>query len=118
MSDQQTYNSNKDYFIMMALLLSALSMTASCIGFLSVIYGCLAILFALLSKRRFGRLRGEAKLAIVFSVFGLLMGAFVMATTFPDVWHALTTGEYPEWMSLVSDAYGTVSGNDFSGMAP
>ena len=112
------YNTGKDYFIIAALVCSALSLSSTCMAFPALVFGSLGILFALLSKRRYGHFTHEAKFSIAFCTLGLILGVVIFISVLPDVWRTLTSGEFSSWMSQLNDAMNTVSGNSVSGAAP
>lgn len=118
MLNNPIYKVERDYFTVAALVCATLSLATSCFVFTAILFGCLGILFALLSKRRNGKLTNESKLAIGFSCFGLATGLLFLAVSLPAAWQMLESGEYPEWTSRFNEAFGTVSGNSVSGTAP
>lgn len=100
MSTDSNYNSGRDSFIVASLVCAALSLVTSCMIFPAILFGCLGILFALLSRRRNdGRLANEAKFTIVFSCLGLFTGIFVTLVSLPNVWKIIHSDEYMQWIS-------------------
>lgn len=91
MLNEQTNTSQRDYFLLASLLCATFSITTTCTGIFAIVFGCLGILFALFSKRRYGRLKGEAFLAILFSIMGLGTGLFLTAISVKEAIRILSS---------------------------
>ncbi len=118
MMNNQTYTGEKDYFTVAALVCATLSIASLCLVVFSPFFGCLGILFAILAKRRCGRMTNESKIAIFFAGLGLAIGVILIIVMLPEALRLYSSGEYSAWMSQFNQTFGTVSGNSVSGPTP
>lgn len=86
--------------------LGILSVTACCLGYLSIPLGALGILFAMLSRRIGKQMPPTCKSGIILSVIGIVVGLVMMATTIyititdPQFWE-----QTQETMELYEEMY-------------
>lgn len=103
MMNRQAYTGEKDYFIVAALICATLSIASLCLVVFSPFFGCLGILFAILAKRRFGKMTNESKIAIFFAGLGLTISIICIIVMLPPALQLYSTGEYPAWMSQFNE---------------
>lgn len=95
-----------------SISLGLLSVTACCLGYLSIPLGALGILFAVLSRRKGKPLPPMCKTGLILSVIGLMIGILMMvvsiysAITNPNFWAAMQE-TYAQYQQLYQELYGT-----------
>lgn len=118
MLNHQSYVGERDLFTVAALSCATLSLASLCIVVPSLFFGSLGILFALLARRKNGKMTNESKLAIFFATGGLCIGLLLILAKLPQIWQIYTSDEYAQFVSRFQDVLGSVSGNSVSGAAP
>ena len=94
-----------------SISLGLLSVTACCLGYLSIPLGALGILFAVLSRRKDKPLPPMCKTGLFLSVIGLIIGILMMvvsiysAITNPNFWAAMQE-TYEQYQQLYQELYG------------
>lgn len=80
-------NTAPNRFAIASMVCGILSMTACCMGILSVPFGALGIIFAVLTKRRGQRMSGMGIAGIWLSCVGMVLGILFTIYSFYTVFH-------------------------------
>lgn len=106
-----SYN-NADYpvrqktsgFAIASLVLGIVSIVTCCFGIFSIPLGSLSILFAILSRRKGTGMPGMSIAGICTSIFGMLLGGFLLFYAFEGLYNPDFREKYLD--PIYEDAYG------------
>lgn len=86
--------------------LGIFSVSACCLGYLSIPLGALGILFAMLSRRIGKQMPPACKSGIILSVIGILVGLVMMiATIYVTITDPIFWEQYQETMEMYEEIY-------------
>jgi len=100
-------NKNMNMFMLFAILCAILSWTCSCFAPVTIIFGALSIIFALLSKGKNLKTTPAAKITIISAVLGMI---FSIVTTVYSIYNVFSN---PEEYERFMDQYEMMTGQSF-----
>lgn len=105
------YGSDKESsFSSVALFMGILAILSSCTFMFGIIFGCLALLFAHLAKRRRKPLSGNASVGVTTGIIGICLSVVIFVTSLIQL---PTQLKDPQFRQLFNETYESLSGQTF-----